>query len=113
MGTPRRTSKRRIQNVNGELVDTSTGESLGPSGEQPAPGTPGYDSGPYRRFKPPHPGPEASPQQVPPNGPHSGQQSVPPPAPQAEPHSGAHSGPQPQADPHSGPQPQRPGEGSQ
>jgi hypothetical protein len=137
MGTPRRTSKRRIQNVNGELVDTSTGESLGPSGEQPAPGTPGYDSGPYRRFKPPHPGPEAAPPQVPAHGPHSGQQPVPPPGPQtgpqSGPHSGAHSGPQPQAgphsgpqphagphsgpqppsSPHSGPQPQRPGEGSQ
>ena len=113
MGTPRRTSKRRIQTVNGELVDTSTGESLGAPGEQAAPGTPGYDSGPYRRFKPPQGQPD------PQSGPHSGPLSGPQPGhhqdahvgSQPGPHSGAQTGPQPgtptgsQPGPHSGAQP--------
>jgi two-component system OmpR family sensor kinase len=53
MGTPRRGSRRRIQTIDGALVDTSTGESLG---------GPGFDSGPYRKFKPPV-GPQAQGQQ--------------------------------------------------
>lgn len=109
MGTPRRTSKRRIQTVNGELVDTSTGESLGAPGEQPAPGTPGYDSGPYRRFKPPQGQPD--PQSGPHSGPHSDPQSGPQPGHQPGPHSGPQSGAQPgtyagsQPGTHAGPQP--------
>src|SRR5690625_748224 len=62
MGTPRRTSKRRIQAVNGELVDTSTGETFGPTGGGAGQEGPGFDSGPYRRFKPPQSGgPERTP----------------------------------------------------
>lgn len=82
MGTPRRTSRRRMQSVNGELVDTSTGESFGPTSGEPGQGGPGFDSGPYRRFKPPHlPG-------------------------------GTPSGPQPQGTPHPGtPHPGAPGPG--
>ncbi|SLM96667.1 sensor histidine kinase [Brevibacterium yomogidense] len=120
MGTPRRTSKRRIQSVNGELVDTSTGENFGPTGGQQGQSGPGFDSGPYRRFKPPHPsggapsGPQ--PQGTPPPG---GQASgVPGPvgAPGAQtPYGSAPgapaqygSGPTPQAPHGSGPAPQPP-----
>ncbi|GAA4283566.1 hypothetical protein GCM10022261_10970 [Brevibacterium daeguense] len=44
LGTPRRTSKRRLQRVGGELRDATTGEAFG---EVP------FDSGPYQHFKPP------------------------------------------------------------
>ncbi|WP_084499582.1 sensor histidine kinase [Brevibacterium album] len=67
MGTPRRGSRRRIQNIDGELVDTSTGESFGGGAGAGSSGAAGAavaggpagaggaagDSGPYRRFKPP------------------------------------------------------------
>lgn len=97
MGTPRRTSKRRMQTVNGALVDTSTGETFGPTGGDVPPsssggavpqGAPGHDSGPYRRFKPPHaqppvPGPHGPVGSQPSGGqpvgsqPHGGQQGSP------------------------------------
>lgn len=74
MGTPRRTSKRRIQSVNGELVDTSTGENFGPTGGEQGQRGPGFDSGPYRRFKPPYP-PGSAPSGPQPQGtPHPGAQ---------------------------------------
>lgn len=47
LGTPRRTSKRRLQRVNGELHDSATGETFGD--QVP------FDSGPYQHFKPPRP----------------------------------------------------------
>lgn len=54
MGSPRRTSKRRLQRVNGELHDSATGETFGD--QVP------FDSGPYQHFKPPRPaGPPAFP----------------------------------------------------
>jgi two-component system, OmpR family, sensor kinase len=54
LGTPRRTSKRRLQRVNGELRDANTGEAFG---EVP------FDSGPYQQFKPPQQSPSPQPQQ--------------------------------------------------
>lgn len=65
MGTPRRTSKRRIQTIDGQLHDTATGERFGP----PTDGN--------SRFRPPPTGPQdvpAAPQgrpghQGPPSGP--------------------------------------------
>jgi hypothetical protein len=108
MGTPRRTSKRRIQTVNGELVDTSTGESLGAPGEQPAPGTPGYDSGPYRRFKPPQGQPD--PQSGPHSGPHSGPQPSVPPQQPRPPQYPAQPPQQPPQQPPRASHPSRPGE---
>lgn len=110
MGTPRRTSKRRIQTVNGELVDTSTGETFGPTSGEPGQTGPGFDSGPYRRFKPPYPpgGAPSGPQQQ--GTPHPGAQPFSAPGPGAAP--GAQvpygSGPTPQAPYGPGPGPQAP-----
>lgn len=55
LGTPRRTSKRRLQRINGELHDSATGETFGD--QVP------FDSGPYQHFKPPRPAapPDAQP----------------------------------------------------
>lgn len=66
LGTPRRTSKRRLERVDGNLVNRSTGESVG-GGFPP-------DSGQHSQFKP---GPgmrraPAPPQAGPPSGPQSG-----------------------------------------
>ncbi|MDN5737205.1 ATP-binding protein [Brevibacterium sp. BDJS002] len=70
LGTPRRTSKRRLERVDGNLVHRSTGESL--SGGFPP------DSGQHSQFKP-GPGvgrspgnPQAAPQSGPQPGPQSG-----------------------------------------
>lgn len=53
LGTPRRTSKRRLQMINGQLTDTNTGETFGTAGSAPSvipdpqggPGQPKYGSG--------------------------------------------------------------------
>ncbi|GAA2003829.1 ATP-binding protein [Brevibacterium samyangense] len=52
LGTPRRTSRRRLQSVDGELLDTTTGEAFGEPGRQGSGPVP-FDSGPYQAFKPP------------------------------------------------------------
>lgn len=68
LGTPRRTSKRRLERVDGNLVHRSTGESV--NGGFPP------DSGQHSQFKPgpsPSRGP-VGPQSGPPSGPVPGQQ---------------------------------------
>src|SRR5699024_2852406 len=49
LGTPRRTSKRRLERVDGALINRATGESV--SGGLPP------DSGQHSQFKPPKAGP--------------------------------------------------------
>ncbi|UVI35886.1 ATP-binding protein [Brevibacterium spongiae] len=72
LGTPRRTSKRRLERVDGALVNRTTGESV--SGGLPP------DSGQHSQFKPPKPGsnPNAGNQPYggPPVGSQPGQQNV-------------------------------------
>jgi two-component system OmpR family sensor kinase len=58
LGTPRRTSKRRLERVDGALVNRTTGESV--SGGLPP------DSGQHSQFKPPQGGPRAGPGLEPP-----------------------------------------------
>lgn len=78
LGTPRRTSKRRLQLVNGQLHDTNTGEAFGSTGGHRAqspvgsgppvgPGPAFEDSGNYRFHPPAH--------SQPPSGPHTGPQA--------------------------------------
>lgn len=95
LGTPRRTSKRRLERVDGTLIDRSTGESVGA-------GFP-TDSGQHSQFKPvrgPRPDQQGGSQQ-----PNSGSQHI------GQPNSGPqhigqpNSGPQPVGHPGSGPQP--------
>ncbi|TGD09478.1 HAMP domain-containing sensor histidine kinase [Brevibacterium sp. S111] len=64
LGTPRRTSKRRLERVDGALVNRTTGESV--SGGFPP------DSGQHSQFKPPRSGPGA--QNLPEGGPPVGSQ---------------------------------------
>ncbi|WP_228281501.1 sensor histidine kinase [Brevibacterium pigmentatum] len=92
LGTPRRTSKRRLERVDGNLVNRRTGESV--SGGFPP------DSGQHSQFKPPRQAPNGGRQNPgygqPPVGsqPNSGPQHSGPP-PSGQPQSGqAHSGPQ-------------------
>lgn len=92
LGTPRRTSKRRLERVDGNLVNRRTGESV--SGGFPP------DSGQHSQFKPPRQAPNGGGQNPgygqPPVGsqPNSGPQHSGPP-PSGQPQSGqAHSGPQ-------------------
>ena len=92
LGTPRRTSKRRLERVDGNLVNRRTGESV--SGGFPP------DSGQHSQFKPPRQAPNVGGQNPgygqPPVGsqPNSGPQHSGPP-PSGQPQSGqAHSGPQ-------------------
>ena len=92
LGTPRRTSKRRLERVDGNLVNRRTGESV--SGGFPP------DSGQHSQFKPPRQAPNVGGQNPgygqPPVGsqPNSGPQHSGPP-PSGHPQSGqAHSGPQ-------------------
>lgn len=92
LGTPRRTSKRRLERVDGNLVNRRTGESV--SGGFPP------DSGQHSQFKPPRQAPNGGGRNPdygqPPVGsqPNSGPQHSGPP-PSGQPQSGqAHSGPQ-------------------
>ena len=85
LGTPRRTSKRRLERVDGNLVNRRTGESV--SGGFPP------DSGQHSQFKPPRQAPNGGGQ-----NPGYGQPPV-----GSQPSSGPqHSGPQQSGQPHSG-----------
>lgn len=64
LGTPRRTSKRRLERVDGALVNRTTGESV--SGGFPP------DSGQHSQFKPPKPGPNPNAGNQPFGGPPAG-----------------------------------------
>ena len=112
LGTPRRTSKRRLERVDGTLIDRSTGESVGA-------GFP-TDSGQHSQFKPvrgsrsdqqggPQPGqpqhagqPNSGPQQM--GQPNSGPQPVGHPGPGPQQAGQPNSGPQQMGQPNSGPQ---------
>ncbi|TNM53985.1 sensor histidine kinase [Brevibacterium sediminis] len=109
LGTPRRTSKRRLERVDGNLVNRRTGESV--SGGFPP------DSGQHSQFKPPRQAPNAGGQNPgygqPPAGsqPNSGPQRSGPqqpgqPSVGSQPHSGQQSFGQPPvgSQPNSGPQ---------
>lgn len=96
LGTPRRTSKRRLERVDGTLIDRSTGESVGAG----APSERGFptDSGQHSQFKPVR---GQRPDQQ--GGPGSPERMAQP-----------NSGPQVMGQPNSGPQPMgRPGSGPQ
>ena len=87
LGTPRRTSKRRLERVDGNLVNRRTGESV--SGGFPP------DSGQHSQFKPPRQAPNVGGQ-----NPGYGQPPV-----GSQPNSGPqYSGPQQSGQPNSGPQ---------
>src|SRR5699024_2540101 len=72
LGTPRRTSQRRLERVDGALINRATGESV--SGGLPP------DSGQHSQFKPPKAGPGAG---QPPARSQPGAQNYGPPGPQS------------------------------
>src|SRR5699024_9700901 len=101
LGTPRRTSKRRLERVDGALINRTTGESV--SGGLPP------DSGQHSQFKPPKASPGAGPGAGQTNtGPGYGQSpagSQPGPQSYGQPPAGSQPGPQSYGQPPAGSQP--------